>query len=70
MKYTLSVPDMSCDNCKKRITQAVNSLNSTNSVYIDLDEKRVEVDSLEQTPENIIAAIGEAGYDAFLNVNL
>ncbi|MGM0432874.1 MAG: heavy-metal-associated domain-containing protein [Spirochaetota bacterium] len=70
MKYTLSVPDMSCDHCKERITQALNSLESTHSVYIDLDEKRVEVDSSEQTPETILAVIDTAGYDAFLNENL
>ncbi|MDA3835322.1 MAG: heavy-metal-associated domain-containing protein [Spirochaetales bacterium] len=69
MKYVFSVPDMSCSHCKLRITEALNKLDSTESVFIDLDEKRVEVES-SQNPAALIKAIKQAGYDGFMDENL
>ncbi|MCF7934294.1 MAG: heavy-metal-associated domain-containing protein [Spirochaetia bacterium] len=66
MRYIFSVPDMSCDHCRKRITEALDALNEVKDINIDLDEKRVEVIS-DGDPEALIQAIDQAGYDAFLN---
>ena len=69
MKYIFSVPDMTCDHCKMRVTKALTELAGVGDVFIDLEEKRVEVQS-SVSPESLLSAIDEAGYDAFLNESL
>ena len=56
-----SVPEISCDHCVAAITGAVSPLNGVESVVIDLQAKTVAVTGGD--PDEITAAIDEAGYD-------
>lgn len=61
--HVFTVADMSCGNCVKHITSALNELDPQARLDINLDDKRVEV-STERTQADIIQALDEAGYDA------
>ena len=62
-RYTFSVPDMSCDHCKMRISKALQSA-GLGEYIIDLEKKTVAVEALDaEAPRN---AIEEAGYEAKL----
>jgi copper chaperone len=47
MKYTFSVPDMSCGNCKKHIEEGLKNSGKVDSFSVDLDTKTVIVESAE-----------------------
>ena len=59
---TYSVPDISCDHCKKSIEAEVGKLGDIDSVNVDVATKTVLVEGAA-TDEAIRAAIEEAGYD-------
>ncbi|MDN3223225.1 MULTISPECIES: heavy-metal-associated domain-containing protein [Pseudomonas] len=58
-----NVQGMSCGHCVKAITQALQAKDPAASVRVDLAAKEVGVESA-LTPEQVIAAITEEGYDA------
>jgi len=58
-----NVQGMSCGHCVKAITQALQAKDPAASVRVDLGTKEVGVESA-LTPEQVIAAITEEGYDA------
>lgn len=61
MKYTFEVPDMSCGHCKARIENALKSWGKAASWQVDLNGKKVSVDSAE--PADLIArVIEDVGY--------
>lgn len=43
--YRIDVPDMTCQHCKMKITEALNSLPDIQSVSIDLNAHRVDVET-------------------------
>jgi copper chaperone len=55
------VGDMTCGHCVGRVTKAVKDVDAAATVNIDLDKKRVSIDS-GHGPEEFQAAIAEAGY--------
>ena len=55
------VDDMSCGHCVAAITGAVKAVDAEGSVEVDLQRKRVRVESAHPAAE-IRAAIEEAGY--------
>ena len=58
------VPDISCQHCVNAITKEVTALAGVQRVQVSLDDKTVTVEHAPQvTPEQIVAAINEAGYD-------
>lgn len=59
--YQLTVEDMSCGHCVGRVTKAVQGIDETATVTIDLPTKRVRIDS-DADLERIVAAIDAAGY--------
>ena len=62
-RYSFSVPDMSCDHCKMRISKALESA-GLREFTVDLENKTVAVEALDaEVPRK---AIEEAGYDAAL----
>ncbi len=63
MKYTFSVPDMSCNHCKMRIEKAMNDSGKVSSLNIDLASKKVNLESALSESE-LIKLFDEAGYDA------
>lgn len=59
LRYT--VEDMTCGHCAQTITQALNTLDPTANVAIDLPSKTVEVTSAAGG-EAVAGVIREAGY--------
>lgn len=56
----LSVPDMSCDHCRKAITSAIEARGG--QVEVDLDSRKITVTGLESAAA--IATLGEIGFSA------
>jgi copper chaperone len=63
MKYTFSVPDMSCSHCKMRIEKTMNESGKVNSLNIDLGSKKVSLES-DLREDELVALFDKAGYDA------
>ncbi|MDF0596893.1 heavy-metal-associated domain-containing protein [Psychromarinibacter halotolerans] len=57
------VPAMSCGHCASAIEKSVKAADPAASVNCDLGVRRVKVEST-LTPEQLSAAIKNAGYDA------
>ena len=57
----VTVPGMSCAPCARAVTNAVQSVDANAQVNIDLETKRVAIES-EAPISAIAAAIEEAGY--------
>ena len=57
---TYTVPDISCDHCKRSIESAVEPLPHIESVYVDVAANTVTVTGGD--PATTEAAIAEAGY--------
>lgn len=55
------VEGMSCGHCAQAVTKAVQGVEPTARVAVDLDAKRVTVEYSDQT-EAIASAIEQAGY--------
>lgn len=60
---TFSVPGMSCGKCTAKIETAVQDLDPTALLHFDLEARTVEVDSADSV-EEVLGAIGKAGFDA------
>lgn len=60
-RLVLSVPDMSCDHCRRAITDAVTAVSGVTAVDVDLDAGRVTVDT-DAEIEPVADAIAQAGY--------
>ena len=63
MKYTFSVPDMSCNHCKMRIEKAMNESGKVKSLVIDLTSKKVSLES-DLGESELVSIFDTAGYDA------
>lgn len=55
------VGDMTCGHCAGRVTQAVKDVDQAARVDVDLESKRVRIESAHAAGE-FTAAIAEAGY--------
>ena len=62
VRYT--VPDMHCGHCETAVKEEVSAVPGVESVFVDLDAKRVEVNGTALDDAAIRAAIEEAGYEA------
>ncbi len=58
---TYSVPDISCDHCKRAIESEVSAVADVASVDVDVDAKQVTVVGGDDPA--IRSAIDDAGYD-------
>ena len=63
MKYIFNVPDMSCNHCRMRIEKAMNESGRVKGVTVDLQSKRVALES-DLTEAEIVKIFDKAGYDA------
>lgn len=66
MKYIFDVPDMSCNHCKTVIEKQLKSSNIVSDYKVDLNNKKVEVET-EESPKKIIELFNEVGYTAKLS---
>ena len=57
----VTVPDMSCENCKRTLDMAIRKVSGVNDVNIDLKTKQIEVVG-QADRNNIQTVIQEAGY--------
>ena len=59
----LHVPDMTCGHCVGTVTKAVQQVDSSARIRVDLDAHRVEIEpGPGASTERLVAAIREAGY--------
>lgn len=63
-EITYSVPDMSCDHCKRAVTSELLEVGGVESVDVDLDSKRVTVRGSNLDDAALRVAVEEAGYEA------
>ncbi|KLO21500.1 copper resistance protein CopZ [Marinitoga sp. 1197] len=63
MKTVLLVPDMSCNHCVMRITNALKEINIT-EFEVKLDEKKVYIKSSDCDVELILKKLEEIDYPA------
>lgn len=57
MKTTLMVNGMSCDHCKRSVTDALSGLEGVTDVEVDLEQKKVVVEHADGEPT--LARLGE-----------
>ena len=63
-KMIVKVEGMSCENCAKHVTEALEKLAGIESVNVNLKDKEAAVDYFGSVEEKEIeAAITEAGYE-------
>jgi copper chaperone len=60
---TLTVDGMACEGCAKSVTRAIQLLDPTAQVAIDLEGKRVEIRAATRERDVYEAAITKAGYN-------
>lgn len=62
---TISVPEISCEHCKKSIEGALTGQTGINSAIVQIQKKTVDViyDETKTTLENIESLIEDQGYD-------
>lgn len=58
----LNVPDMHCEHCVKRITDALNAAGLTFTV--SLDDKTVAIDGCENCVKTAISELDDLGFEA------
>lgn len=61
MQHVFTVNGMSCGHCVKAVTQALRALDPNATVQVDLDGRRVQVES-EQPRDALADAIRDEGY--------
>jgi copper chaperone len=61
---TYSVPDMSSGHCRAAITPEVSAVPGVQQVDVDLETKLVRISGNDLDHAALVAAIGEAGYEA------
>jgi copper chaperone CopZ len=57
------VPGMTCEHCRQAVSTEISKLPGVESVLVDLDSKRVEVNGHDLDDTALRAAIDEAGYE-------
>lgn len=60
--YDFTVPAMHCGGCAKTITRILGELDAGAKVDIDLDSKRVSVETV-QPRETVAARLADAGFE-------
>lgn len=61
-KHALQVPDMMCEHCVDTIRKAVENVDGTSNVQVNLDTKSVTFEANKQAFSQAVEAIMEAGY--------
>jgi copper chaperone len=62
-EITYSVPDMSCDHCKRAVTSELLRVGGVESVDVDVDSKVVTIRGSNLDDTALRAAVEEAGYE-------
>ena len=63
MKKTISIEGMTCGNCVRHVTEALNELEGVTSVNVDLAGKKADVETADSVSDDKLKeAVVEAGY--------
>jgi Cu+-exporting ATPase len=63
MIQTISVTGMTCQNCVRHVSQALNELPGVRSAQVDLDSGTARLETDREIPRTeLTAALDEAGY--------
>src|SRR3981189_2046495 len=68
-KTDLSVTGMTCGNCARHVTEALQSVAGVHSANVSLDSQRASVrwtPGSAQNPAGLVQAVEQAGYEAKL----
>ena len=57
-----TVEGMSCEHCRSAVQEEVGEVDGVESVEVDLESGRLQVNGLRVTDEAVAAAVEEAGY--------
>lgn len=60
----LEIQGMSCGHCVRQVQQALEGLDGVTVRRVSVGEALVDIDPTRRTPEDLIRAIDEAGYQA------
>lgn len=63
MRATLTVEGMSCSHCEQTVEEAIEALTGVRNAAADREAEQVTVDG-DASPEQLVAAVEDAGYDA------
>ena len=63
MKQIFSVPDMSCEHCRNRISQALVDAPGVTYFDVDLEGKKVEVEG-DIMEAKVVELLDDVGFDA------
>lgn len=62
---TFLVPGMTCGHCKSAVTDELSKINGVTNVDVDLDSKKVTIESEAVVEwQIIVGAVDEAGFEA------
>ena len=62
---TILVPGMTCGHCKSAVTDELSKINGVTNVDVDLDSKKVTIESDADVEwQIIVGAVDEAGFEA------
>ncbi|MGF1657372.1 MAG: heavy-metal-associated domain-containing protein [Verrucomicrobiales bacterium] len=61
---TMKVEGMTCGGCAKSVRQAISACEGVKEVSVDMAKKTFSVTGENMTPEVLVAAVTEAGYQA------
>jgi copper chaperone CopZ len=66
MSYEFGVLGMMCQGCANNVKKAVSAIDGVTSVEVDLESKRVKVESTKEISDQAFAdAVKKAGYTYF-----
>lgn len=68
-QINLSVQGMTCGSCVKHVTKAIESLDGVESVHVDLQSGRVQVERASNRSDDLIHALDEEGYPSSLDLD-
>ncbi len=66
MPVVIEVQKMLCQGCARHVVEAVQSVRPGAEVKVDLATKLIEVSPSPESPNDLVEAIGAAGYPARL----
>lgn len=68
-QINLSVQGMSCGSCVNHVTKEIEALSDIQSVHVDLQSGRVQVQRILNQSDDLIRVLDAAGYPASLNLD-
>ncbi len=68
-QINLNVQGMSCGSCVAHVTKALESIPGVQSIHVDLESGRVQVERTSNESADLIHVLNEEGYPSSLDLN-